>query len=102
MWGANSFDQWVVELGKRLGTSIHDAMCSDQPAGFDSSTDALIARYRQARRQARPTSRPTEGIFDDGITHGVRPDRRDRPRGHGQQYCPQLRAQRLHRRAAQP
>lgn len=49
IWGVNSFDQWGVELGKTLATRIHDELRSDRQPGFDSSTDALIMRYRNAR-----------------------------------------------------
>lgn len=34
IWGVNSFDQWGVELGKKLATGIHDDLQSDRaPAG---------------------------------------------------------------------
>ncbi|MBY8861444.1 glucose-6-phosphate isomerase [Nocardia sp. CA2R105] len=50
IWGVNSFDQWGVELGKKLATSIHEDLRSDAPPDFDSSTNALMLRYRHARR----------------------------------------------------
>ncbi|MEU6564287.1 glucose-6-phosphate isomerase [Nocardia nova] len=50
IWGVNSFDQWGVELGKKLAGRIHDEIGSDRQPDFDSSTDALIMRYRSARR----------------------------------------------------
>ncbi|MEU1994057.1 glucose-6-phosphate isomerase [Nocardia gamkensis] len=50
IWGVNSFDQWGVELGKKLATRIHADLRSDRPPRFDSSTDALIVRYRYARQ----------------------------------------------------
>jgi glucose-6-phosphate isomerase len=54
IWGVNSFDQWGVELGKVLATQIHRELTTDDGGGgHDSSTAALIARYRDARRQAR-------------------------------------------------
>lgn len=50
IWGVNSFDQWGVELGKKLATSIHDDLESDRAPSFDSSTNALMRRYRRVRR----------------------------------------------------
>ncbi|ABG42125.1 glucose-6-phosphate isomerase [Paraglaciecola sp. T6c] len=49
IWGVNSFDQWGVELGKELGNQVLDKIVNtDAALGFDSSTNALIARFRQA------------------------------------------------------
>ncbi len=47
IWGINSFDQWGVELGKALATAIADEL-ADPSAQLhhDSSTNALIERYR--------------------------------------------------------
>lgn len=52
IWGINSFDQWGVELGKVLAKRIEPELEADRPAelAHDSSTNALIARYRAARR----------------------------------------------------
>jgi glucose-6-phosphate isomerase len=54
VWGINSFDQWGVELGKALATTIVDQLTSDvQPdLDHDPSTNALIRRYRRARGRA--------------------------------------------------
>ncbi|MFE3002629.1 glucose-6-phosphate isomerase [Nocardia sp. NPDC059246] len=52
IWGVNSFDQWGVELGKVLATKIFEELDVDGPLEHDSSTQALIARYRQARHAA--------------------------------------------------
>jgi glucose-6-phosphate isomerase len=51
IWSINSFDQWGVELGKVLATRIVDELESeDEPdLGHDSSTNALIGRYRARR-----------------------------------------------------
>lgn len=49
IWGVNSFDQWGVELGKELGNQVLDKIVNtDAPLAFDGSTNALIARFRQA------------------------------------------------------
>jgi glucose-6-phosphate isomerase len=50
IWGVNSFDQWGVELGKELAKGIVPELTSDASPDHDSSTSALIERYR-ARRQ---------------------------------------------------
>ena len=51
VWGIDSFDQWGVELGKVLAQRIIPELKSeDAPAlAHDSSTNALIRRYRAAR-----------------------------------------------------
>jgi glucose-6-phosphate isomerase len=51
VWGINSFDQWGVELGKVLAKRIIPELESpDEPKlAHDSSTNALIRRYRQMR-----------------------------------------------------
>jgi len=52
IWGIDSFDQWGVELGKALAEAIVPKLqASDEPAlEHDSSTNALISRYRAHRR----------------------------------------------------
>jgi glucose-6-phosphate isomerase len=54
IWGIDSFDQWGVELGKVLAKAIIPELESaDEPElGHDSSTNALIRRYRSLRDQA--------------------------------------------------
>jgi glucose-6-phosphate isomerase len=51
IWRINSFDQWGVELGKALASHIVPELESAQePAlAHDSSTNALICRYRRLR-----------------------------------------------------
>jgi glucose-6-phosphate isomerase len=51
VWNINSFDQWGVELGKKLALAIVPQLEGDDPElAHDSSTNALIERYRAARR----------------------------------------------------
>jgi glucose-6-phosphate isomerase len=52
VWGINSFDQWGVELGKELAQAIIPELESGEEPKLrhDSSTNALIRRYRNARR----------------------------------------------------
>jgi glucose-6-phosphate isomerase len=54
IWNVDSYDQWGVELGKALAKQTEAEIASvDEPTlGHDSSTNALIRRYR-ARRQLR-------------------------------------------------
>lgn len=51
IWDVNPFDQWGVELGKVLANRIAPELESkEQPRlAHDSSTNALISRYRRAR-----------------------------------------------------
>jgi glucose-6-phosphate isomerase len=49
VWDINPFDQWGVELGKALAQRIVPELASDSPLEHDSSTNALIARYRATR-----------------------------------------------------
>lgn len=51
IWGINSFDQWGVELGKELATTIIGELISEGAPELthDSSTNALIRRYRTKR-----------------------------------------------------
>jgi len=48
IWDIDSFDQWGVELGKVLAQRIIPELASseDPKLGHDSSTNALIRRYR--------------------------------------------------------
>ncbi len=53
IWQVNSFDQWGVELGKVLARQITDELSTAEPAlHHDSSTNALIRRYRSRRSAA--------------------------------------------------
>ncbi|MGK2881483.1 MAG: glucose-6-phosphate isomerase [Mycobacterium sp.] len=51
VWGIDSFDQWGVELGKTQAKALLPVLTSDaSPAEqSDSSTDALVRRYRAER-----------------------------------------------------
>ena len=69
IWNINAFDQWGVELGKKQARDLYPALASDEPGGAessgadssgadtDSSTAALIARYRAARGRDRAADR---------------------------------------------
>lgn len=50
IWNIYSFDQWGVELGKVLAGKILKELADPAlPLAHDSSTNALIARYRAAK-----------------------------------------------------
>ncbi len=50
IFGIDSFDQWGVELGKVLAQRIVPELAATGHVTHDSSTNALIARYRKLRR----------------------------------------------------
>lgn len=51
IWDIDSFDQWGVELGKALAARIIPELETEgkNPLKHDSSTNALIRRYRKSR-----------------------------------------------------
>jgi glucose-6-phosphate isomerase len=52
IWGIDSFDQWGVELGKVMAKELAPLLTADSVpdvSGQDSSTAALITRYRTLR-----------------------------------------------------
>ncbi|WP_022909298.1 glucose-6-phosphate isomerase [Aestuariimicrobium kwangyangense] len=52
VWGIDSFDQWGVELGKKLALQIAPAVSGDDQAlsHQDGSTQSLVRWYRAERR----------------------------------------------------
>ena len=49
IWQINSFDQWGVELGKKLATNIAGELEGTAQHQHDSSTATLIERYKRER-----------------------------------------------------
>ena len=50
IWDVNAFDQWGVELGKRLADRILPELGAAAPvSGHDASTNGLINHYRKRR-----------------------------------------------------
>ena len=49
IWGIDSFDQWGVELGKKVALGILDVLTNGSSPDFDPATDASIALYRDLR-----------------------------------------------------
>ena len=65
IWGIDSFDQWGVELGKVLAvrSSPSSRATTEPELGHDSSTNALIRRYRalkKTRRTHMATDKPMQ------------------------------------------
>ena len=51
IWNINSFDQWGVELGKQLATTIQNELASgDEVVSHDSSTNGLINYFKSSRK----------------------------------------------------
>lgn len=46
LWNINAFDQWGVELGKKLSTTVHSAMSATEDE-LDASTAGLLRKTRQ-------------------------------------------------------
>jgi glucose-6-phosphate isomerase len=61
VWGIDSFDQWGVELGKELAVRIVPELesAAEPELRHDSSTNALIRRYRAMRAR-------TDGVYGVG------------------------------------
>ena len=57
VWNVNSFDQWGVELGKVLANRIVTQLAEGAEPDHDSSTNALIRRYRRLRGSMRSGGR---------------------------------------------
>ena len=47
IWDINPFDQWGVEMGKKMAESVHAAMEQGAGGQFDSSTDQLLQHIKQ-------------------------------------------------------
>jgi glucose-6-phosphate isomerase len=46
IWNVFSYDQWGVELGKQLATSILDEIVDNVPQSHDGSTSFLLKKYK--------------------------------------------------------
>jgi len=48
IWDINSFDQWGVELGKKLAVDIYGSLQQDSaPTQYDSSTNQLVKTFKE-------------------------------------------------------
>lgn len=62
VWNIDSFDQWGVELGKQLAKrTARELIDHQQPLHHDSSTNALIRRYRACSTATLPQSIQQKG-----------------------------------------
>ncbi|MDP5292521.1 glucose-6-phosphate isomerase [Oceanimonas sp. CHS3-5] len=46
LWNINSFDQWGVELGKKLAARLIDDLATGTTSGHDSATNGLLAQIK--------------------------------------------------------
>ena len=100
IWDIDSFDQWGVELGKVLAVQIIPELESgDEPElEHDSSTNALIRRYRARSTSNNPGGGRHGNRQPDAARHGrARPDGRQ-PRPPADEGRPPLRRLRRQRR----
>ena len=69
IWNINSFDQWGVELGKKMAAVIFDELSGKTVSvRHDNSTERLIALARLgALDKAAPTERFVERVFAEGV-----------------------------------
>jgi glucose-6-phosphate isomerase len=49
IWGINAFDQWGVELGKRVADGLLPTLASRARRATDPVTDALLDEIRERR-----------------------------------------------------
>ena len=54
LWDINSFDQWGVELGKRLAIPIYDQLAGKSALQQDASTRGLIEHLRNTKALKAP------------------------------------------------
>lgn len=52
IWEINPFDQWGVELGKHVATSLLDQFTEQSSSATDSSTEGLIRYVQQQRKES--------------------------------------------------
>ncbi|MGG7033904.1 MAG: glucose-6-phosphate isomerase [Flavobacterium sp.] len=50
IWNIFSYDQWGVELGKELASTILSEIKSENPANHDSSTNSLLKYFLEKRK----------------------------------------------------
>lgn len=69
IWDINPFDQWGVELGKRLAQEILDAMPAGDAPALDSSTRELLQQCRTYRQAGSSAANDASGIgtFDYNV-----------------------------------
>ncbi len=54
LWGINAFDQWGVELGKKIEGQIFPVLGGGDDSGLDASTRHLASLFRQSNSAPPP------------------------------------------------
>ncbi len=54
IWNVNAFDQWGVELGKKVSNTIKLAMDGETGESLDPSSQAILQRYLKAKTSPLP------------------------------------------------
>jgi len=52
IWNLNSFDQWGVELGKKLAAAILEEIRTESPGQHDCSTRGLLQHFLDQKRES--------------------------------------------------
>ncbi len=51
IWGINPFDQWGVELGKKVANNLIEALNSQSSSGYDLATNGLLSAIHQQQKE---------------------------------------------------
>jgi len=51
IWGINPFDQWGVELGKKVANDLIDSLRQQSCEGYDQATNGLLARIQKLQQE---------------------------------------------------
>lgn len=51
IWGINPFDQWGVELGKKVANDLIEALRQRSSGGYDKATSGLLAAIQQLQEE---------------------------------------------------
>lgn len=52
IWGINPFDQWGVELGKKVANDLIEALRQRTSDGYDQATSGLLARIQKLQEES--------------------------------------------------
>lgn len=52
IWGINPFDQWGVELGKRVANDLIEALDDTRTTGFDPATNGLLSAIQRQQKES--------------------------------------------------
>jgi len=51
IWGINPFDQWGVELGKKVANDLIDSLHQGSSSGYDQATSGLLATIQKLQEE---------------------------------------------------